>query len=530
MSVSPQSFLYDPPEAEFPDLPPDGAPLGRAIKNYALAPKKLPPPPPQTDMVMARDLLSIGQLLAEWRGNWWEEDPAKKIMRGLLDCTETLFCLSGAASAIGAVFWKNGPAPTISPPARQALYELLGAERRAAAGPPEEWPTEAGEELSAPFVFTLENACACVALVSGVQADDQGWLHPPGRAEENLDAYVGGYLAQLDLSKSFITGSGAMSSALRPACYADFSSHAAFLASHYPPAYTEIDDPDSFCRWLGALSAEEFSMHCQRSRRNAPGAEWEGKCWLGGGHDVMKAFRYTLRVGADIDIAVDAEGEEFVRIAERHFGVVRRHFPRASLIRHDYQSGKCKFRIIEDPSLAGRKEEEPGPPRPAGRGFREIDIYPASWRRICWHHVGMVRLAYTAAPGGEARFYLASSCVLAALRRASPDYHYYASKKTTPQDVLLKYAGRGYCAFPLDFPAGVRAALEKYAQSSPFWNPARLKFLPLPGLKVYFESLPPIFGCRGLYNVENLREEMIIMGRLRRYRGPNWSQVLRPPS
>jgi hypothetical protein len=77
----------------------------------------------------------------------------------------------------------------------------------------------------------------------------------------------------------------------------------------------------------------------------------------------------------------------------------------------------------------------------------------------------MVSGAYTAlfaAEGSEApQFVVTARLALSMARLATPNYYYFASRKTTPQDVVVKYLRRGFglSAFPPD----LRCAIQKYA-------------------------------------------------------------------
>ena len=81
--------------------------------------------------------------------------------------------------------------------------------------------------LDAKFVFGLPAAYNFATLALG----KPDALHSPEVARDNLNTYLGGYLEDLDLTRSFITGSAAMSSVLRPPRYGWFGSHANFLGA-----------------------------------------------------------------------------------------------------------------------------------------------------------------------------------------------------------------------------------------------------------------------------------------------------------
>ena len=356
-----------------------------------------------------------------------------------------------------------------------------------------------------PFVFDLGEA---VGLAQRLERPET--LYAPLRARDHLDEYLGGYLSGLDLARpapSYITGSAAMSSALRPAAAALFPTHGRFLASYYPATLTEPCAPHALHRALaaarGAANPSQAGAAFARALAEAspgagpsPGPEAEtANCvchrwpsetgrsprpadlrslWAAfrpqapSGAGAQLGFPCRRREGADVDIAVDAGGDfaAFDATAAAHFAAIREVFPDARLEREEKSEGRHMWRVVGS----------------ALPGFRTVEIYMAGWGHICTHHVAPVRLAYCRPEGKPPGFYLTVSCVLAALERATPDYYYFASRKTAPQSIILKYARRGYppkalparalggkalTAFP---PALSWAILDWAAWFSPAWG------------------------------------------------------------
>ena len=85
------------------------------------------------------------------------------------------------------------------------------------------------------------------------------------------------------------------------------------------------------------------------------------------------------------------------------------------------------------------------------------------------------RIAYTALFAAEPpQFVVTARLALSMARLATPSYYYFASRKTTPQDVVVKYLRRGFGLSA--FPPGLRCAIQRYAGSSSRtwcrWKPA----------------------------------------------------------
>jgi hypothetical protein len=362
--------------------------------------------------------------------------------------------------------------------------------------------------LCSKFVFPLSAAYNFAAHVLGKPCV----LHPPAAAVANLDDYLGGYLGALDLSRSYITGSAAMSSALRPEVYGIYANHKDFLSSHYSATYTTVaDDKIHPLRsrihnhtWVigtpPPFTFEDAEPEAE-PEAGAPSRTFRAMRWRAEPGQPNSEFTVNFEVvaGADVDIAIDAEGDEFDSIALGHFDAIKACFPLAVLVRVVREKSHM-FRVVS----AGAHGAE--------QHFREVEMYPASWAEICTHHVGMVRLAFTAAlPDASGalpadpcpEFHLAASCLKAAVARASPNYYYFASRKTTPQEIMLKYAARGYP--PTCLPRGLLLAVLKYARDSRRWNPSRDYWYQN---FTAFASSPPAWACVGNFNLGNLMVEI----------------------
>ena len=370
----------------------------------------------------------------------------------------------------------------------EKTLEILFQEELMSAGP--HVVTKA--RLDSPFVFDL--ASAYTFAIHGMQVDPH--IYPPAETVTNLDIYLGGYLNMLDLSKSYITGSAAMSSVLRPPNRNIFSTHAAYLDSYYPTTYTILDKPKKFRQrvqthaWYGCKTAP-FTFEAVDSDGKTRTVRRSIK-WA----DDDSVYNYTVISGTDVDIAVDAEGIEFDAIAQKHFDVVNKYFPSTTLVRIERVPGLHMYRI------------ESNLPVGVEKGFRVVEIYQAPWSKICKHHVGMVRLAYTGASPCDysdaidaqpPKFYLTASCLMSAIKLGTPNYFCFASRNSTPHEIMMKYAVRGFP--PLFLPNAISQMVFEYAQTSPRWN------YEIQSWEDFARELPAI-KCLGNYNVEAFYTEM----------------------
>jgi hypothetical protein len=443
--------------------------LTRGIQKFARAPstllhRALPDPD-------ARRLAGLAKIAA-YAVSHEDEAVARRVYRVLLSHPETILGILTPTCF-------DSPVPGIEEVASEALGHVFREEVLTVAAHEETRENTSALEvkisLDAKFVFGLPAAYNFAARALG-KADA---LHSPEAARANLDAYVGGYLGDLDLTRSFITGSAAMSSVLRHPRYGMFASHTDFLESYYPATYTAMA-PDSVRRmrhlgdhhawYIGSPPPFTFEDSAPEAGPLEEGKEevalrsFKDMVWYPG-TPREERLPFEVVAGADVDIAIAAEGARFDEIAHAHYAVIKLRFPSALLVRVDRERSHM-YRVVS--------AEKPG----VEKGFREVEMYPASWAEICTHHVGMVRLAYTAARADETgalpeepapEFYLTASCLKAAAEWSTPNYYFFASRKTTPQEIMLKYAARGYP--PLCLPPTIQRAIRKYAQQTPEWNP-----------------------------------------------------------
>ena len=377
--------------------------------------------------------------------------------------------------------------------------------------------------LAAPYVLTLKEV---VAL--GVPHAPRDVAH----GVQRLDTYVGGYLAELDLRRTLITGS-AMAAALivtdvERECYerstwgryvnevvapatrpaedsgdeaplneapeedpapaeakvpaaetkspaaetpvAHFegwrdarygSGYESYLAAHYPPTKTIPRDRGAYARLVALIRKhpDETSAEYKTdvldddsvaltltARREAHD------------HSAVEELTAVLDVqgGADVDMSVVVEtNEEFDAVVQGHYAVIRARYPAAVLkkaLREDPADPRYNWTI----SCVGSPT------------FRPVELYRASFNHVVTHHVGMVSGAYTSMFSEAPQFVMSARLALSMARLATPNYYYFASRKTSPQHVVMKYKMRG---FGLEaFPPGIQNALGAVFSQDPDWR------------------------------------------------------------
>lgn len=253
------------------------------------------------------------------------------------------------------------------------------------------------------FIFTDAH------LTGALQIDSE-------RMRDCLRYYVGDYLDELDLSHSYITGS-AMSAVFMQGPSLAYLTYEAHTDLHYPPVYTALAERDA--RTLRAENVGTWNI-----RATSPS---EGIATKNG-----VTIRFAISSGADVDIAVDntVSDEQYRAIAAGHFATIKKYYPSVEM--RDYTKPKGDWNYViytTDMNLLPY--------------FRQVEIYRSSFRNICSHHVGAVRCAYTARWSDTPQFYCTASAMWTYRTRSTPNYHYFAGRKSNPQDIIIKYMMRG---------------------------------------------------------------------------------------
>jgi len=175
---------------------------------------------------------------------------------------------------------------------------------------------------------------------------------------------------------------------------------------------------------------------------------------------------FNISSGADVDICVECEKDEFEGIVRDHYSKVKAIYPETELI----PSGNAyKIRATTRRTMLK---------------FREVEMYRVDPKtalyRMCTHHLPMARACYTNANSEKLfkvpkiievryskidskkevddeekisdeekideapEFYFTASFLESMIHRTYKDYHYFDSKKVLPQEIILKYEKRGF--------------------------------------------------------------------------------------
>ena len=250
---------------------------------------------------------------------------------------------------------------------------------------------------------------------------------------ELLKYYVGSYLLDLDLSRSFITGSAL---AACSTCFYRaplFKSVEDYIEVLYPRFYTDLHLAPGQ-DWPKYDPNMTFDHNGQEGVANIHGEQ----------------YKFTIRSGADVDIAIDdtLNPEEYEAEVEKHLAVIRQHYPYIKVDIREMAGGRINYRVFTDDPQHMME-------------FRPVEFYQSSFNHICTHHVGIARGAFTnyfealraregrpaknpLVPNTNGNFYLTASFIYTKIRGISPNYHYFAGKKSKPQEVIIKYQMRGF--------------------------------------------------------------------------------------
>lgn len=237
---------------------------------------------------------------------------------------------------------------------------------------------------------------------------------------EDLDYFTGGILNDLDLSKTFITGSAiaaTLSQTLPNYQFIDQTTNRQLIDIFYPCIYTQFSNSDH--QRLKRLTNLEWNIALKDENYGAVTCD-------------DHKFLFTVKCGADLDLAIDenVSDEEYERIAQSHYEAVLKKYPSAKMVKLDKQVGWNYSIYSTDPEVVPF--------------FRQIEIYRSSFQKICTHHVAPVRGAFTSFFGEGPKFYITASSVESYIHGYLKDYHYFAGKKSKPQDVLIKYQVRRF--------------------------------------------------------------------------------------
>jgi hypothetical protein len=265
----------------------------------------------------------------------------------------------------------------------------------------------------------------------------------------------------------------------------------AYLASHYPPANTVPRIRNDYMEVVKLKYCNPKSpMHFETVMENGKPVLRLTVTYLDRDEEIETAeVILDVKPGADVDMAVDVEtNDEFDAVAQSHFRVISAKYPCATLrkiIRDDPNDPRYNW-LIACQCLCDIST------------FRQVEIYRANFNHVITHHVGMVSGAYTGVfSNGRPQFVMSSRLVSSMANLATPNYYYFASRKTPPQYIIMKYHMRGFMYSA--FPPGIQRAISATMANDPRWSET-IGF----GFKGEF---PAMFG-KGFFSAYSLPSEL----------------------
>ena len=305
-------------------------------------------------------------------------------------------------------------------------------------------PTREIAEL--PFIFTGND------LAQMRDARDKCDVPHFSGAEEFVDRlrdFVGTYLDDFDLSRSAFTGSAIAAAAIVTNKRNPHGSVQSHFASHYPREYTRVHPRD-----FRALKALVRATATDLRNRNNPVLRFDNN---GDGTGVVvgpqgTSVPFTYVPGADVDIIIDTDSwDEFDAIAIRHYETIRRHYPDAVLTRDYYVAAAddaAAAAAADDAAAAAAADDSAAARykwRVSGPSMRSVEMYRTPISTFITHHVGMVRGCYTSAIyGGAPQLVVTASFITTMANLSTPNYRYFASRKSTPFSIVKKWVHRGF--------------------------------------------------------------------------------------
>lgn len=303
------------------------------------------------------------------------------------------------------------------------------------------WKAINASPKSVPFLVDAGGHSAFLSAV-GSSFTQSPFLrrHGPVSAFEwQLDKICGFPVSALDLSRSAITGSSFAFAASPCDQFLELAPTTHLSAEPTPP--------EGMCYFRGH-GREPICVEVDQSSEFDP-AESRLSCKVRGilmrpldpesrrepGEIEAKSSEGWIKPTYDIDIAVLAPGaldEE----AHKHFTALQKLFPSIKLVKIQKAKGHS-WKILPQ-SIEDFKRLPP------------VEIYQSCLATICSHHLPPVRGCYTAYAGLDAEPLEAPRALftLSALRaynlRLLSNFNYFASRKTFPQEIILKYLSRRY--------------------------------------------------------------------------------------
>ena len=237
---------------------------------------------------------------------------------------------------------------------------------------------------------------------------------PIDKIKERLNEFVGGYLQDLDLSKSAITGS----------------------AMAICPIVTELEQRKGFSRTLTELYgttstklesgnfAELIHKYHDNSSEQFDIKETESEIVVLDRLE-QKYTKFKIISGTDVDILVNTKDtKEFDNIAKKHIDVIQKRFPQVIVKEITTHNGNHKYKLYFP------KHEQ-----------RDVEIYQSDVDTIATYHMGCVRAYYSTIHGSE-QLTCYPSYMITMFTGKSPDVRFVPGSKPINM-ITKKYSLRG---------------------------------------------------------------------------------------
>ena len=226
-----------------------------------------------------------------------------------------------------------------------------------------------------------------------------------------------------------------------------------YISSHYPTKKTIPQHRGDYIKITTILRNYPSAILTLGEIENENGQQFITMHVEHGGQ--RHSTRLEILDGADVDMSIDVDSsEEFDKIVEKHYSVIKKYYPTATLskIKRGVNHERYNWYITCKENLE----------------FRSVECYMANLYHMTTHHVGEVRSAYTKILSEKPQFISTASFVLTMSSLSSPNYKYFASKKISPVEVIVKYYIRGFTL--QGFPKSIQSAILNIISKEPLWS------------------------------------------------------------
>ena len=245
---------------------------------------------------------------------------------------------------------------------------------------------------------------------------------PLNKIKERINIFIGGYLADLDLTKSVITGSAMTACIFELESMHDlqkygfdFNDYINILYGKTQTTYDKDKYSDHEIYSMFSKYREDPKIFSVESKLDMIDIQYG---------DQKKTFK-TIS-GTDVDIMVNTDDVgEFDKIAQNHINAIRKKYPQVVEKKITTHNGNHKYKVFF-PNFEQRN----------------VEIYMSNVDRIASYHLGCVR-AYFSSIHGTEKVSCFPSYLMTMFTGKSPDLRFVPGSKTF-DNILGKYRMRGF--------------------------------------------------------------------------------------